>query len=63
MVKLEDEQMLKNHSVLQTLRQERNREAALTSTGLRVMRFTYDDVLLGLPLVTLMNHYGIPHVA
>lgn len=63
MVKLEDEQMLKNHSVLQTLRQERNREAALTSTGLRVMRFTYDDVRLGLPLVTLMNHYGIPHVA
>ncbi len=63
MVKLEDEQMLKNRSVLQNLRQERNREAALTSTGLRVMRFTYDDVRLRRPLVTIMDHYGIPRVA
>lgn len=63
MVKLEDEQMLKNRSILQTLRQERNREAALTSTGLRIMRFTYDDVRFRRPLVAIMNHYGIPHVA
>ena len=62
-IKLENEDMLKNHSVAQTLREERTREAMLTSTGLRVMRFTYDDVRRRYPLTRLMEHYGIPRVA
>ncbi len=63
MVKLENESMLKNHSIAQTLREERNREAILTSTGLRIMRFTYEDVRRRRPLVRLMEHYGIPRDA
>ena len=62
-IKFEDDAMLKEHSVAKTLRQERNREAILTSTGLHVMRFTYDDVRLRNPLVRLMELYGIPRVA
>lgn len=62
MIKLEDESMLKDRSVLDTLREERNREAALTACGAKVARFTYRDVKKRHPFVRILTHYGVPRM-
>lgn len=60
MVKLANGGMLKDRSVLETLRQERQREALLTADGMRVLRFTPADVRARTPLVRMLERYGIP---
>lgn len=62
MVKLEDESMLKNGSILRTLREERKRESLITAYGIKVARFTYDDARRRYPLIRLLRRFGIPRL-
>lgn len=58
--KLQDPRMLAGVTSMEALRRERQREALITVYGIRVMRFTFEDVRARKPLIALLERYGIP---
>ena len=58
--KLEDPRLRNGRSVEWVLRDERTREAHLSARGIKIMRFTFQDVCNTKKFVELLTAYGIP---
>lgn len=58
--KLEKKEMLNGRSVERALRDERIREAHISAHGVKIMRFTYQDVFDREKFTRLLKSYGIP---
>lgn len=58
--KLVDPSMLKSKSAAYALRDERNRESAITALGIQVMRFTFPEAVATRPLDRKLKLFGIP---
>lgn len=60
LIKMRDERMLAGRTLEQFERDERNRESDLTSLGLQVVRFTFDDCMRTAPLLEKLRRFRIP---
>ena len=60
--KMENPSMLKGKTTAEAFRAERERESHLTASGLRVLRFTPDQVRRREEFVRLLEAFGIPRV-